>query len=170
MKADLQANEAHLARHDALNQALDDEWLEIRLAGARYAIPLMRIREIVTPRAITRVPRALPSVLGLMSVRGRLVTIYDPRHPLGLPRAPGPMAHATNERTARILLARQQDEEVGIRADEVLGVLHLRSLTIEPSSILGGGERPYLKALARIDGRALLLLDLDSLLRGKSPL
>jgi purine-binding chemotaxis protein CheW len=56
----------------------------------RLGIEAERVREILLEQELTPVPRAHPSVLGLLNLRGRIVTAIDARHRLGLPtRDPG---------------------------------------------------------------------------------
>src|ERR1700744_544369 len=53
------------------------EYLAFLLGGEAYAIEIGNIVEILRPLPITEVPRADPAVVGVMSVRGRLVAVMD---------------------------------------------------------------------------------------------
>lgn len=50
----------------------------------RLGIEAERVREILLEQELTPVPRAHPSVLGLLNLRGTIVTAIDARHRLGL--------------------------------------------------------------------------------------
>ena len=53
-----------------------------------YAVPIALIAEILKPPPITEVPRAPREVMGVISVRGRLVTVLDLRRRFRLARGP----------------------------------------------------------------------------------
>ena len=60
------------------------EYLAFALAGEAYAVPIALVAEILKPLPITHVPRAPHVVIGLMTVRGRLMTVIDLRRRLRL--------------------------------------------------------------------------------------
>jgi purine-binding chemotaxis protein CheW len=51
----------------------------------RYAVPLEMVQEVLEPQAVTRLPDAPPSVLGIINVRGVVVGVLDTAVLLGLP-------------------------------------------------------------------------------------
>jgi chemotaxis signal transduction protein len=53
------------------------QWVVFRCGGDRFGVPLERVREIVGPRPITRLPGPGAQVCGLAGVRGRVVTVVD---------------------------------------------------------------------------------------------
>ena len=60
------------------------EYLAFRLAGETYAVQIAHVAEILRPPPITEVPRAPRTVLGVISVRGNLVTVVDLRRRVGM--------------------------------------------------------------------------------------
>ncbi len=120
------------------------EYLAFRLAGDVYAAPVALVREILTMRPLTPVPRAPMSIMGIISVRGQLVTVLDLRRRLRL--AEGPQ---TNK--ARILLVDPMGIELlGLFVDEVLQVYRLADSEIEHTgSALGGEVASYIAGIAR---------------------
>ena len=81
------------------------EYLAFLLAGDVYAAPVSLVREILKPPPLTPVPRAPHATLGIVSVRGQLVTVIDLRRKLRLAEAP-------ITRRARILLVDATEGEV----------------------------------------------------------
>ena len=110
------------------------------LGGDIYAAPVARIREILKPPPLTHVPRAPREILGIISVRGQLVTVVDLRRRLRL-------AEVETTRKARILLADVVGGEVmGLYVDEVLQVYRLADAEIEPRPprrSVGRSPRPH---------------------------
>ena len=145
------------------------------MADNEYATRIGVVAEILRPPPITEVPRALRHVLGICSVRGRLVTVIDGRRRLGLPGArPG--------RQARILVIDAGDGEfIGIMVDAVLRVHRLSPAEIEPASHLDGEQPAHLIGIGRpqdsqtapsevrgnASGTIVLIVDLGLLVRGE---
>ncbi len=121
------------------------EYLAFRLAGDVYAVRISMVAEILRPPPITEVPRAPRSVVGVVSVRGRLVTVIDTRRKLGLPEAP------LDGRTRILLVGANMDEFVGLLVDEVLQVHRLGETEIEPAAVLGGDQPPHILGIGRPD-------------------
>lgn len=148
------------------------EYLAFRLGEDVYAGPVSLIREILKPPPLTPVPRAPFAVMGIVSVRGQLVTVLDLRRRLRLPEA-GPT------RRARVLLVNPTGAEtLGLYVDEVLQVYRLADSEIEhAAAALGGEVAPYIAGIARpiiaaassqsagqVDASLVILLELRSLL------
>lgn len=120
------------------------EYLAFRLADDVYAAPVSLVREILKPPPLTEVPRAPHPVLGIISVRGLLVTVVDLRRRLRLPEQ-------TPTRRSRILLAEGAQREVfGLFVDEVLQVYRLAEDEIEAAApALGGDVAEHIAGIAR---------------------
>jgi purine-binding chemotaxis protein CheW len=124
-----------------------------RLERDRYALPLASIREVVVaPAQYTRVPRAPPSLRGVMNLRGRVVPVIDLRTLLGV------AATATTV-PARIILLDLGRRELGLLITDVDG--------IESIEKLGTGTQhrggPSVKGLARLGALAVTVLDAEAL-------
>lgn len=119
------------------------EVLGFMLAGEAYAIDLHRLSEILRPLPITEIPRTSSEVLGVMSVRGRLVTVFDLRQRFCLVKG------AAMDRSSRIVLVDVATEVVGLLVDRVLGVIRLAEDEIEPPAVLGGDPPPHVVGVAR---------------------
>ena len=133
------------------------EYVSFSLAGEAYAVPIAHIAEILKPLPITPVPRAPRVVIGVMTVRGRLVTVFDLRRRLRLPESP-------LDQRSRILITDTGDERIGLLVDEVMQVHRLAETEIEARDVLGGDPDPYIAGIGRPEGALLILLDLRPIL------
>jgi len=137
------------------------EYLAFVLAGETYAVPIGDVAEILRPLPVTEVPRAPATVLGVVSVRGRLVTVIDLRRRFRLPEAPV-------DRKSRILLADVgKGEQLGLLVDEVQQVWRLAADEIEPANVLGAEQPAHITGIGRPaagEGVLLILLDLRPIL------
>lgn len=150
------------ARVRSADRGAVTEYLAFRLAGDSFAAPVSVIREILKPPPITHVPRAARQVLGIVSVRGLVVTVLDLRRLMRVEEAPmGPRS--------RILLVAADNETLGLLVDEVFEVHRLPEMDVERAgAVLGTDVSDAVTGIARPsdgDGRVLVLLDLRVLLR-----
>lgn len=126
--------------------------LVIVLGGARHALPVERVREIVRPPPVTPVPRMPAEVRGVISLRGQVMQVIDLRLRLSLPPAEA-------GRSTRIVVAHDGEGQVaGLLVDAVAGVASVRE---EDFRAPPGGAQGAVAGLCRIDGAFASLVDLD---------
>jgi purine-binding chemotaxis protein CheW len=150
--------EARAAMRRAGELGKRTEYLAFSLAGDLYAVPIGVIAEILKPPPITEVPRAPREIVGVMSVRGRLVTVIDLRRRFRLHEAP------LTRRTRILLVGAPESEQMGLLVDEVVQVYRLTDTEIEQASVLGGEQPPHIAGIGRPAEAILILLDLKPIL------
>ena len=91
------------------------------LGEEEFGADLNLVAQIVKPPPLTWVPRARAHLLGVISIRGKVVTLVDLRQLLGLAPTSWP-------RTARVLLVDHEGEPIGLLVD---GVTHVHRVAIE---------------------------------------
>ena len=134
------------------------EVLTFTISGEHYAVDIERIVEIVTPRAVTRIPNAAASIVGIISLRGTIVTLVDVRRKL---------RHREAEQTAdtRVVVIDFQNENVGFVVDRVLRVVKIARNAVEPHPVVHSTElEESIRGVFRAGGALTILLDLDKLL------
>jgi purine-binding chemotaxis protein CheW len=135
------------------------EFLVFVLAGEPYAVGLARVREILVPPPITKVPRAGSEVLGLCSVRGLLVTVLDLRRLLKLEQ------RGANKRNRILLAESEHGDVIGLFVDEVRHVARLGEAELElTTSSMGSDISEHVLGIGRPSGEVVILLDLASLI------
>lgn len=135
------------------------ELLTFAIAGEQYAVDIERIVEIVTPRPLTRIPNADTSVVGIISLRGTIVTLVDVRRKLRHPPAGEPTPDT------RIVVVDFKNETVGFVVDRVLRVVKTTAADVEPHPVVHATELDEsIRGVFRIAGALTILLDLDKLL------
>ena len=157
-------SEAGTRRYVAETKAADQaahhlELLTFLIAGEQYAIEIEKIVEIVTPRPITRIPNAEEAVVGIISLRGTIVTLVDVRRKLRHPPSPD------GNTTSRIVVIDQRKETVGFVVDRVLRVVKIAPSEVEPHPVVHTTElEESIRGVFRASGALTILLDLDKLL------
>ena len=138
------------------------ELLAFKLSNEEYVLDINRIKEIIRPVEITRVPRVPLYIKGIISLRGVIVPVYNLKNRLGLLEA----NEFSNDSQKRILIVNFDEELIGIIVDAVTGVVKINEDIIEPTpQIIKGVDAEYLKGVARTNNRLLILLNLDRVLK-----
>lgn len=154
------ADEMALAAPDADEKKI--ELLAFKLSNEEYVLDINRIKEIIRPVEITRVPRVPSYIKGIISLRGVIVPVYNLKNRLGLLEA----NEFSNDSQKRILIVNFDEELIGIIVDAVTGVVKINEDIIEPTpQIIKGVDAEYLKGVARTNNRLLILLNLDRVLK-----
>lgn len=146
----LRARAADLARVRAAPPGGDRlEIVEFSLAGERYGLELARLREVQPLGDLTPIPCTPPFVVGVVSVRGRIVAVLDLGLFFDLPRGGLHDLH-------RVLVVEADGLDVGILADDVAGsrTVPLADLRPPPAT-LTGARRTYVRGVTA-DGLAIL--------------
>jgi purine-binding chemotaxis protein CheW len=131
------------------------EYLAFTLGEGTYAVPIASVKEILKLPPVTVVPRSPPEILGVVSVRGLLVTVVDLR--LRLKVAASPAC-----RSGRVLLVTGAGGEViGLYVDDVQQVYRLAEGEVEvATTALGGAHADHVAGIGRSEGALLVLLHL----------
>src|SRR6516162_164850 len=84
---------AVLERLDNVQAATDIPQVErafvtLTVADQLCGVPVLAVRDVLGPQAITRIPLAPPEIAGSLNLRGRIVTAIDLRQRLRLAAAP----------------------------------------------------------------------------------
>ncbi len=110
-----------------------EEMLTFQLGQDTYGLPVIYIREIRLLGSYTRLPSVPPYIVGLVNVRGRLLTVLDIRPMLDIAPTP-PVA------TAFLLIVAAQKMEIGLLADTVIEICHIGELAPTPATTTGRGS------------------------------
>jgi purine-binding chemotaxis protein CheW len=140
------------ATHDEIQLAV------FKVAGDKYALDIMRIKEIQRYQPVTRIPKAPEFIEGVINLRGAVIPIVDMRKRLDL-------AVTEPTKKTRIVIANVSGKIVGILVDEVNEVVRVSRADIgaAPSIARGIGSEYILGVVKRKD-ELLLLLDFDRIL------
>jgi purine-binding chemotaxis protein CheW len=135
------------------------EVLTFYIAGELYAIDIENVFEIITPRPVTRIPNADPSVVGILSLRGTVVTLLDVRRRLGHP------GDAPENEDVRVVVVVHSGEHVGFTVDRVLRVVKADAASVEPHPVVHASEQDEsVQGVFRIGDALTILLDFERLL------
>lgn len=134
------------------------QWVTFRLSGETYGINVMQVQEVLRFTDIAPVPGASHHVMGIINLRGSVVTVIDTRLRFGLPKGD------INDNT-RIVIIEASSHVIGILVDSVAEVVYLRQSEIDSSPNVGSDESArYIQGVCHKEGELLILLELDKML------
>lgn len=150
-----------MASNAAQTKTSDDpvlQWVTFRLAGETYGVNVMQVQEVLRYSEIAPVPGAPAYVLGIINLRGNVVTVIDTRHRFGL--EPGEVTENT-----RIVIIEADSHVIGILVDSVAEVVYLRQSEIETAPNVGNDESAkFIQGVCHKNEELLILIELDKLL------
>src|SRR5574344_2879228 len=147
-------------RNVAQNLAEDEvlQWVTFQLDRETYGINVMQVQEVLRYTEIAPVPGAPDYVLGIINLRGNVVTVIDTRMRFGL--QPETVTEST-----RIVIIEAEKQVIGILVDSVAEVVDLNSSDIDPAPNVGTEESAkFIKGVSNRENELLILIDLDKLL------
>lgn len=134
------------------------QWVTFRLGDEKYGINVMQVQEVLRVAEIAPVPGATSYVLGIINLRGNVVTVIDTRNRFGLP------SRETDD-SSRIVIIETASHIIGILVDSVAEVVELRSSDIETAPNVGNDETSrYIQGVTSRDNELLILVDLNRFL------
>jgi purine-binding chemotaxis protein CheW len=129
-----------------------------RLKDETYGINVMQVQEVLRITEIAPVPGAPGYVLGIINLRGNVVTVIDTRTRFGLPTT-------EMDDASRIVIIESEQQVVGILVDSVAEVVELRHAEIDQAPSIGNEESArYIQGVASRDNDLLIVVDLNKLL------
>jgi purine-binding chemotaxis protein CheW len=147
---------------EATRNGSSEQYLTFMLAGEEYGVDILRVQEIKGWDRVTRVPHTPGYLLGVINLRGAVVPILDLRRRFGLDTiAFGP--------TTVVIVVRvggaRGERTVGMVVDAVSEVYNVDAGEAKPPpDICGNIDTVFVKALATVEEKMLILLDIDRLI------
>jgi len=134
------------------------QWVTFFLDNEKYGIKVMQVQEVLRMTEIAPVPGAPDYVLGIINLRGNVVTVIDSRRRFGLPEKEA-------DDSTRIVIIEAEGNVVGILVDSVAEVVDLRADDIEMAPNVGTDESSkYIQGVSSISEELLILVDVNRLL------
>lgn len=148
-------------RNVSVNDEKDDEtlqWVTFKLDNETYGINVMQVQEVLRYTEIAPVPGAPEYVVGIINLRGNVVTVIDTRSRFGL------MPAEVTE-NSRIVVIEADKQVIGILVDAVAEVVYLKTSEIDTAPNVGNEESAkFIQGVSNRDDELLILIDLNKLL------
>ena len=134
------------------------QYVTFLLKDETYGINVMQVQEVLRYSEIAPVPGAPSYVLGIINLRGNVVTVIDTRQRFGL--VPADVTDNT-----RVVIIEVEKQVIGILVDAVSEVVYLNQSEIEKAPNVGTEESTkFIQGVCHKDDRLLILVELDKMM------
>ena len=135
------------------------QYLTFKLEREVFALEISKVQEVLDYTAITKVPRTLDFMLGVINLRGSVVPVVDMRLKFGM----SPTEATVH--TCIVIVEVELDGEktiLGALADSVQEVVDLSPDQIEPPPKIGTRlKTKFIKGMGKRDSSFIIILDID---------
>ncbi len=150
-----------MGEHEEEDKERDDpvlQWVTFRLKDEVYGINVMQVKEVLRYSEIAPVPGSQSYVLGIINLRGNVVTIVDTRERFGLPTT-------TPTEQTRIIVIEVDEHTIGVMVDAVAEVVYLRQSEMDTAPNVGNEESAkFIQGVCHKNNQLLILVDLEKML------
>jgi purine-binding chemotaxis protein CheW len=137
----------------------DLKCLTFELDEEIFAVEVHRVREVLDPTKITKIPRAPTFLLGVINVRGNVIPIVDMHTKLGMQK------HITDSNSRIVVMEADLGGElttIGALSDSVREVTDLPCQEIEPPPKVGTRwKSDFIRGIGKLNDDFIILLDID---------
>ncbi len=149
------AEEAGTATAPVPQEAADEvvELLTFALAREEYAFRVEDLQEIVRPQRITRIPKSEEYLLGITSLRGKIIPVIDLKKMLSLE------GNGEENAKQKIAIVKGPKGPIGALIDRVVGVIRPSvSQIVESPAHLPETEVKYIEGVAVVEGKFISII------------
>jgi purine-binding chemotaxis protein CheW len=133
------------------------QFVGFRIGEELYGVDIGSIQEIDRMHSITKLPKSLPFIEGVINLRGGIIPVVDMAKRFGMPPV------EVGRRT-RIIIARISGQTVGLIVEQVTEVVELREDAVEPAPAMAFAvDQKYVEGVGRIGETLLIILNLELL-------
>ncbi|MCH8538265.1 MAG: chemotaxis protein CheW [Alkalimonas sp.] len=134
------------------------QWVTFKLQDETYGINVMQVQEVLRYTEIAPVPGSPDYVMGIINLRGNVVTVIDTRTRFGL-------EGSEVSDNSRIVIIEADKQVIGILVDSVAEVVYLKASEMDTAPNVGNDESAkFIQGVTNREGELLILVDLNKLL------
>jgi purine-binding chemotaxis protein CheW len=135
------------------------QWVTYQLEDEIYGINVMQVQEVLRITEIAPVPGAPSYVLGIINLRGNVVTVIDTRSRFGL------MAKESNDDQSRIIIVEVNGNVIGMLVDSVAEVVYLHQSEIDSVPVVNNDDSSrFIQGVCSRVNQLLILVDVNKFL------
>jgi two-component system chemotaxis response regulator CheV len=138
------------------------EIVEFLIANNRFAINVLKVREIVNPIPITKIPHSHPYIEGIIELRGEVLPVVDLAKVLRFP----PSEHPERD---KFIVAEFNQLKVVFHVHNVTRIHRISWKQIEKPSQIYQGLEAEIIGVVKLEGQMILLLDFEKIIADINP-
>ena len=132
------------------------QYIGFLLHNGEFAIPIMRVREIINLPEITHIPQSPHYLKGITNLRGSVIPVVDLKKLIHIPEAEGG--------GIKVIVIASGRMTFGLLVDGITGVISIEESAIESPENMPHGHAEQVEGVAKLDGRLIVLLDIKKLI------
>lgn len=141
---------------------MSSQFLTFKLEDSQYAVEVHNVQEVMEYTRITKMPCADPWMEGLISSRGKGISVINLRKKLGLPQV------EPNKETRIVVMEIKPAEDnlitFGAIADSVQEVIDIADSEIEPPPKFGNNiSGKYIYGIGKKNGNFIVILNINQI-------
>jgi purine-binding chemotaxis protein CheW len=134
------------------------QWVTCYLEDEVYGVNVMQVQEVLRLTEIAPVPGAPDYVIGIINLRGNVVTVIDTRRRFNL-------MTKENDDLSRIIIVEVNGTVIGMLVDSVAEVVYLNQSEIDTAPNVGNDDSSrFIQGVCSRDDQLLILIDVNKLL------
>lgn len=152
-------NIASTTRQATASVGAHSQYVVFLIEGEEYCIEILNVQEIIRMVPVTWLPKRAEYIIGVINLRGEIIPVIDLRIKFGLSRK-------DYTKFTRILIGQVAERQVGMVVDGVNEVVAVPGENIEaaPGMVSRSKSAEYIKGIAKIEERVIVMLDLEKVL------
>lgn len=134
------------------------QFVLFKLDQEEFGVEITRVKEIIKPLQIIKVPNTPVTIEGVVNLRGKVYPIFNLRKKFRFP-------DKSIDDDTKILIIDVKGRDVGFLADQVTEIVRMESAEIvDTPDLVVGVDRKYIRGLVKMGERPIVLLDLEFIL------
>ena len=155
-----------MTEEEAILSSESRQFLTFILADEEYALDIVRVQEIRGWMPVTRIPGTPGYMKGVLNLRGEIIPIIDLRERFGFERKD---YGKTTVVVVVWIKSAERQRSMGLVVDAVADTYNISNDDTAPAPMMGEGLDPkFIEALATVDEKMVILLDIDYLLNSEA--
>lgn len=153
-----------------MSEIKDRRYMEFRILGHLFAIPLLSVKEVISKPEVTLVPNMPPHFEGMINLRGQILGIYSARRKIsGKPAEKVPEKTADGKSPEKsldvVVVIENEGVKVGVIVDEVTRVLHVEDEMLREAPLKDDDPaRRYIVGVVQLESELVQLINISALL------
>ncbi len=134
------------------------QFLTFLVDEEEYAFSILKVKEIIGLKKITKVPNLPKYIKGVINLRGNIIHLVDIRERFNMETKP-------YDKTTVVVIIETNEKIMGIIVDQVSDVITIEDDAIQqPMNFEGNIETEFLEGLTKINDRLVIIINVDQLI------
>lgn len=133
------------------------EFLEFMLGATSFGINVLKVREIIKPVNITKIPHSHYNVEGIVELRGEVLAVINLRKALNID---GPSQYSEQ----KFIVSEFNGMKVILRVDHVTQIHRLSWSDMEKPTSVQQGFEDHITGVIKLESKLILLVDVEKIL------